>query len=119
MTCCECGHVNEYFGGGISGETKYNYYKHWGDGCVRERSKLLCSENTIWDWTARQCKRCTELLNVWLCNKGYLLVMSLETWSVTGNWERVLFIGTQYSNLYTAVETAAVVLSRMCGGKCR
>ena len=91
VTCRECGHVNQYFGGGINGESKYNYYTHWGGGCVRECSKLLCSENTIWDWTARRCKRCTELRDVRLCNKGDRLALSLETRSVTGNWPLLYF----------------------------
>jgi hypothetical protein len=49
-----------------------------GGGCVRECSKLLCSENMIWDWTARRCQQCSELRNPLLCSKRDRLALSLE-----------------------------------------
>jgi hypothetical protein len=56
VACNECRHANEYFGAGVDAQAKYSYYEHWGGGCVRECSKLMCSDNTVWDWTARGCK---------------------------------------------------------------
>jgi hypothetical protein len=58
---------------------------------VRECSKLLCSENMIWDWTASSCQLCSELRHVWLCSNRDRLALSLETRSVTGNWPLLHF----------------------------
>jgi len=88
VPCNECGHANDLFDNGAS---KTNYYEHWGGGCARECSKLMCSENMIWDWTARRCQRCEELRDVRLCSKRDRLMLSLETRSVTGNWPLLHF----------------------------
>jgi hypothetical protein len=88
VPCNECGRANEDL---INGDSKTNYYDHWGGGCVRECSKLLCSENMIWDWTASRCQRCSELRDVRLCSKRDRLALSLETRSVTGNWPLLHF----------------------------
>lgn len=88
VACNECGHANDLF---LEGASKANYYEHWGGGCARECSKLMCSENMIWDWTARRCQRCEELRDVRLCSKRDRLMLSLETRSVTGNWPLLYF----------------------------
>jgi hypothetical protein len=88
VACNECGRANEYF---VNGDSKTNYYEHWGGGCVRECSKLMCSENMIWDWTASRCQRCSELRDVRLCSKRDRLALSLEARSVTGNWPLLYF----------------------------
>lgn len=88
VACNECGHANDLF---LEGASKTNYYEHWGGGCARECSKLMCSENMIWDWTARRCQRCEELRDVRLCSKRDRLMLSLETRSVTGNWPLLHF----------------------------
>lgn len=91
VKCNDCGHVNKDFGG-ASGTSKTSLYHHWGGGCVRECSKLLCSENMIWDWTARKCKECADLRSMELCNmrdrKGLNLTTSR---SVTGHWPLLHF----------------------------
>lgn len=88
VPCNDCGHANDLF---LEGASKTNYYEHWGSGCARECSKLMCSENMIWDWTARRCQRCEELRDVRLCSKRDRLMLSLETRSVTGNWPLLHF----------------------------
>jgi hypothetical protein len=91
VSCNECGHANNYFIDCDSNTAKTNYYDHWVCDCVCECSKLLCSENMIWDWTTRRCHQCSELRNPLLCSKLDRLTMSLETLSVTGNWPLLHF----------------------------
>jgi hypothetical protein len=89
VVCSECGHANVNLRNGVG--AKYNYYKHWGGGCVRECSKLMCTDNEIWDWTARRCQRCSQLRDIRLCNQGDRVSLSLQARTVTGNWPLLFF----------------------------
>jgi hypothetical protein len=101
VECNQCGHANDFF---LDRESKAHYYDHWGGGCARECSKLMCFDNLIWDWTARTCKRCSELRDVRLCNKRDRILLGLETKSVTGNWPLLYFPECQGETASTKLE---------------
>ena len=91
VRCRDCGHTNKNFYD-TSGRPKASFYSNWGGGCVRECSKLQCSDNMIWDWTARKCRQCSELRSMELCNMRDRESMNLRSSrSVTGNWPLLHF----------------------------
>ena len=114
VQCKECGHVNEYFGTGLDAEAKYAYYEHWGGGCVRECSKLMCADNNVWDWTARGCKRCSELRDVRLCSRSDRVALRLETRSVTGNWPLLYFPECEGESASKKLETLKYGACAVC-----
>lgn len=111
VECNQCGHANDFF---LDRESKAHYYDHWGGGCVRECSKLMCSENKIWDWTASRCQLCSELRDVRLCNKRDRLALSLETRSVTGNWPLLYFPECQGESASKKLETFKYGVCAVC-----
>jgi len=91
VRCRDCGHTNQNFYD-TSGRPKASFYSNWGGGCVRECSKLQCSDNMIWDWTARRCRQCSELRSMELCNMRDRESLNLRSSrSVTGNWPLLHF----------------------------
>lgn len=81
VPCNDCGH-----------QYNKNFDPSWGLGCVRECSKLMCSDNMLWDWTARKCKMCSDLRSMMLCSTDDRNSMSLQTTrTVTGNWPLLYF----------------------------
>jgi hypothetical protein len=91
VRCRDCGHTNKNFYD-TSGRPKASFYSNWGGGCVRECSKLQCSDNMIWDWTARKCRQCSELRSMELCNMRDRESLNLRSSrSVTGNWPLLHF----------------------------
>lgn len=82
VACSDCAHIN----------TKdAAHFDHWGAGCARECSSLLCPIDKIWDWTARACRFCEELSDARLCSKADLDRNDLNGRDVTGNLPLIRF----------------------------
>jgi hypothetical protein len=79
VSCKDCGHLSDHF---ENGAYKNKHYEHWGAGCARECSKLICADQEIWDWTQKKCSPCSELRDAWLCSKRNWVALHLETRSV-------------------------------------
>jgi len=111
VECNRCGLVNDFF---ADGESKSNYYDNWGGGCVRECSKLMCSDNTIWDWTRSSCQQCSELRDVRLCSKRDRLALGLETKAVTGNWPLLYFPECEGQSANKQLQTLKYGICAVC-----
>ncbi len=88
VSCKDCGHLSDRF---EDGPSKNKHYEHWGAGCARECSKLICADQEIWDWTQKKCSPCSELRDARLCNKRDWVALHLDTRPVTGNWALIQF----------------------------
>jgi hypothetical protein len=82
VACSDCAHINTQDAA---------HFDHWGAGCARECSSLLCPGDKIWDWTARACRFCEELSDARLCSNEDLDRNALTGRDVTGNLPLIRF----------------------------